>query len=94
MNTIKWWVDASYAAHDDMRGHTGGKMSMVKNGRRLIISISKNQNLNKKISTEEELIGADKAMLYMLWTRCFLEAQAYGIDVNVFYQYNTSAMLL
>ena len=21
---LKWWVDASYAAHDDMRGHTVG----------------------------------------------------------------------
>ena len=30
MNVLKWWVDASYAAHDDMRGHTRGKISMVK----------------------------------------------------------------
>ena len=30
MNVLKWWVDTSYAAHDDMRGHTRGKISMVK----------------------------------------------------------------
>ena len=26
VNVLKWWVDASYAAHDDMGGHTGGTM--------------------------------------------------------------------
>ena len=30
----------------------------------------------------------------MLWTRYFLEAQGYGIDENVLYQDNMSAMLL
>ena len=22
LNIVKWWVDASYTAHDDMRAHT------------------------------------------------------------------------
>ena len=52
VNVLKWWVDASYAAHDNMRGHTGGTMSMGKDGCGSIISISKKQNLNKKSSTE------------------------------------------
>ena len=26
VNVLKWWVDTSYAAHDDIRGHTGGTM--------------------------------------------------------------------
>ena len=39
VNVLKWWVGASYAAHDDMRGHTGGNMSMGKDGRGSIISI-------------------------------------------------------
>ena len=94
VNVLKWWVDASYAAHDDMRGHTGGTISMGKDGRGLIISISKKQKLNTKSSTEAELIGADGAMPQMLWTRYFMEAQEYGIDRNILYQDNTSAMLL
>ena len=61
-NVLKWWVDASYAAHDCMRGHTGGTMSMVKDGRGSIISIPKKQKLNTKSSTEAELIGADNEM--------------------------------
>ena len=27
---IRWWVDASFAVHMDMKGHTGGTMSMGK----------------------------------------------------------------
>ena len=49
VNVIKWWVDASYAAHDYMQGHTGGTMPMGVNGRGSIISISKKQKLNTKI---------------------------------------------
>ena len=33
VNVLKWWVDASYAAHDDMQGHTRGTMSMGNDGR-------------------------------------------------------------
>ena len=33
-------------------------------------------------------------MPQMLWTRYFLEAQGYGIDKNILYQGNMSAMLL
>ena len=69
VNVLKWWVDASYAAHEDMRGHTGGTMSMGKDGRISITSISKKQKINTKSSTEAELIGADNAMPQMLLTR-------------------------
>ena len=94
VNVLKWWVDTSYEAHVDMRGHTGGNMSMGKDVRGLIISISKKQKLNTKRLTEAELIGADDAMPHMLWTRYLLKAQGYGIDKNILYQDNTSAMLL
>ena len=69
-------------------------MAMVKDGCRSIIIISKKQKLNKKISTEAELIVADDAMPHMLWTRYFLEAKGYGIGKNILYQDNMSAMLL
>ena len=85
VNMLKWWVDTSYAAHEDKQGHTRGNMSMVKDGRGSLISISKKQNLNIKCSTEAELIGADNTMPQMLWTRYFLETQGYGIDKNILY---------
>ena len=73
VNVLKWWVNASYAAHDDMRGNTGGTMSMGKDGRGSIISISKKKYINTKNSTEAELIGADDTIPQMLWTGYFLE---------------------
>ena len=62
VNVLKWWVDASYAEHEDMLGHTRGTMSMGKDGCGLIIIISKKQYMNTKSSTEAELIGADDPM--------------------------------
>ena len=62
INVLNLWVDASYAAHDNMRGHTGGTMSMVKYGRGSIISISMKQNINTKRSTEAEIIGEEDVM--------------------------------
>ena len=59
LNVIKWWVDAFYVAHDDMRGHTGATMSL---GRRSVISMSKKKKLNTKSSNEAETIGADDAL--------------------------------
>ena len=77
-----------------MLGHIGRTMSMVKDGCRSIIIISKKHKLDTKSSTEAELLGADNAMPQMLWTRYFLEAQGYGIDENLLYQDNMSVMLL
>jgi hypothetical protein len=28
LNILKWWVDAAFAVHRDMRSHTGGTMSL------------------------------------------------------------------
>ena len=67
---------------------------MVKDGRGSIISILRKQKLNTKSLMEVGLIGEDYAMPHILWTRSFLEAQVYGINENILYQDNMSAMLL
>ena len=51
-NIIKWWADASYAVHPDMRSHTGGALSM---GGGVIYGTSTTQKLTSKSSTEAEL---------------------------------------
>ena len=53
-NVIKWWADASYAVHPDMRSHTGGAMSL---GQGVIYGTSTRQKLTTKSSTEAELAG-------------------------------------
>ena len=51
---VRWWIDASYAVHEDMKGHTGATLSLGKGG---IYSGSWKQKLVARSSTESELIG-------------------------------------
>ena len=91
LNVIKWWVDASYAIHPDMKVHTGANMSL---GGGSAISMSKKHKLNECSSTGAEVIGVDDVMLQMLWTKYFCEEQGYPIEENIMYQDNLSAMML
>jgi hypothetical protein len=91
LHTVRWWVDAAYAVHPDMKSHTGGAMSM---GLGVIYGTAKSQKLNTKSSTEAELVGTDDVMPQVLWTLYFLEAQGYKIDDNILYQDNKSSILL
>jgi hypothetical protein len=87
----KWWVDGSHATHPDMRGHSGGCMSL---GNGMPINTSTKQKLNTRSSTETELVAADDFMPIILWTNYFLEAQGYGHQDTILFQDNQSAMLL
>jgi hypothetical protein len=88
---LKWWVDASFAVHPNLRGHSGGGLSL---GRGFPIVSSTKQKLNTRSSTETELVGADDFMPAILWTRYFLKAQGYAILDNFLLQDNKSAILL
>jgi hypothetical protein len=77
---LMWYVDASFAVHPNMRGHTGGGLTL---GRGFPISASTKQKLNTRSSTESELVGVDDMMPIILWTRYFLLAQGYGIIENL-----------
>ena len=52
----KWWIDAAYEVHNDMRSHTGGVLSI---GKGAIGIYSRNQKINTKSSTEAEVVGVD-----------------------------------
>jgi len=91
LQVIKWWIDASFAVHADMRSHTGVAMSL---GKGAIYSASTKQKLNTKSSTEAELVGVDDGMPGVLWTRQFMEGQGYTIKDNIVYQDNQSTILL
>jgi hypothetical protein len=88
---VKWWVDASFAVHTDMKSHTGGMLSL---GKGSVYSASTRQKLNTKNSTEAELVGVDNVMPLILWTQYFLEVQGYGVVENKVFQDNQSAILL
>ena len=91
LHVIKWWIDASFAVHPDMKSHTGGCLSL---GRGSVYGTSTRQKLNTKSSTEAELVGMNDVLSQVLWTRYFLEAQGYEVRDNVVFQDNQSMMLL
>ena len=91
LNVIKWWVDASYAIHPDMKVHTGANMSL---GGGSAISMSKKHKLNECSSTGAEVIGADDVMPQMFWKKYFCEEQGYPIEEKIMYQDNLRAMML
>ena len=88
---LKWWVDASFAVHPNMRGQSGGGLSM---GRGFPIVSSTKQKLNTRSSTETEVVGADNFVPAMCWTRHFMLAQGCDVADNILCQDDKSAMLL
>ena len=63
-------------------------------GKGEIISLSKNQKMNTKSSTEAKLVGADDASSLILWTKLFLETEGYKFEQDILYQDNKSTILL
>jgi hypothetical protein len=88
---LHWYVDAAFAVHPNMRGHSRGALTL---GLGFPISSSGKQKLNTCSSTESELVGVDDLMSLILWSHNFLKAQAYAVVDNILHQDNRSAILL
>ena len=88
---MTWWVDASYAVHNDMKGHTGGTMSL---GHGSIYSSSTKQKLVSQSSTEAKRIGVYDILRQLVWTGNFMQAQGMNLRKVTLMQDNTSTILL
>jgi hypothetical protein len=88
---LTWYVDASFAVHPDMRGHTGGAMTM---GTGFFLDKSNKHKLNTRSSAESEIVAVNKLIPQILWARLFMKAQGFAVSNNILYQDNKSAMLL
>ena len=88
---VEWYIDASHAVHFDMKGHTGGTMTM---GKGSIYSTANSQKLVARSSTESELIAVYDVMPQVLWTQHFLDAQGHTVKNNIIHQDNKSSILL
>jgi hypothetical protein len=82
LNVIKWWVNDSFATHDNFQGHTGGTVPL---GKGSITRVSKKQKINTRSSTEAELVGAHYMLPQIMWIRYFIEAQGFNVDESIFY---------
>ena len=87
----RWYVDAAFAVHPDMRSHTGAFMTM---GRGAFISSSNKQKINTRSSTEAELIGVDDVISTIIWTKLFLQEQGINIKTHIVFQDSHSVMKL
>ena len=88
---MKCWVDASYAIHPDIRGHTGGCLTL---GRGMLHIRSSKQKLNTKSSIECEVVGTSDYLPFPIWFKFFIETQHYKLKGNELNQDNTSAIRL
>ena len=60
---LSWYVDASFAVHPDMRGHTGGAMTI---GRGFPLDKLTKHKLNSRSSTESEIVAVDNLIPQIL----------------------------
>ena len=79
---IKWYVDASYAIHNDCQGHIGAILTFRSGA---VTSFSQKQKMNAKSSAKAKLIGVNDAIPQILWTCYFLEHQGYHIISNTIF---------
>ena len=60
---IKWYVDAEFLVHKDMRSHTGGFMTMGTGGAFV------RSRIKIKSSTEANLFVVDDFLTQVIWTQ-------------------------
>jgi len=85
------YVDASHASHDDIRGQTGGCITM---GTGVIHNRSSKRKINTKSSCESELVGASDYLPYAICFMYFQKSQGYEIKKKIFFQYNENTIKL
>jgi hypothetical protein len=68
--TIKSYVNLSFAVHKDMRSHTGAIMTL---GKGAIFSNSTKQKVNARSLTKSKMIATDNTILKVLWANSLLK---------------------
>lgn len=88
---LEGYIDASFACHNDGKGHTGLVVTL---GGRTVLCMSSKQKLVTRDSTESELVGLSDKLMNVVQCYDFLIAQGLNCDVPVLYQDNTSTITL
>jgi len=90
LSVLNWYIDGSYAVHEEMKGHSG---SVLMIGDNVVLSRSNKQKINTGSSAEAELIAVDDTLPTVQWTRLFMKDQGYDLE-TVMKEDNKSTMLL
>ena len=90
LENLTWYIDGSYAVHEDMKGHTGVILSI---GGNVVLSRSNKHKMNARSSTEAELIAVDDTLPTIQWARLFMKDQGFEFK-TIRKEDNKSSMLL
>ena len=90
---MAWKIDASFAAHPDMRSHSGAVMSF-KEGKGSPMSASAKQKSKTNGSATAEPVSVDQVLPLAAWTPSFMNAQGHPVDENTVHQDNESVISL
>ena len=82
LECLSTYVDTYYAIHMDMKGHTGGLVSL---GRGIIYNKSSKQKINTKSLMESEVVGASDFIPLTMWLKRILQDLGYGMKRTIFY---------
>ena len=69
LSVIKWWVNVSFSAHPDCKGHTEEMMSL---GSGYIMELLRKKKINGRISTEANIVGIRKCLDTVLVVKILL----------------------
>ena len=87
------YVDASYAIHQDAKGHTGIVISMSRMGGPIYAKSIK-QKLVSRSSTESELIGLTECVGLVLWLRNVMASLNYSQPATIVFEDNQSTITM
>ena len=87
---MRWHIDVSFAVHNDMRGHTGGGLTL---GKGESFNSSHKKKINEKSSAEIEIIGVDNLLPQVSWMNYFTEAEGWMMNATA-HQDSESAISL
>jgi hypothetical protein len=90
MDELTWYVDGSYAIHDDMKGQSGAVLLV---GDNVVLTRSSKQKVNTRSSTEAEIIAIDDTLPTIQWAKSYLKDQGYDMD-TIIREDNKSTILL
>ena len=86
-------TDASYASHQDLKGHSGAIVS-IGNPNAPIHTLSKKQRIVTKSSTEAEILALESATDEILWSKRVLDELGHPQNTVPIEQDNKSAMII
>jgi hypothetical protein len=68
--TIKWYIDSSFAVHKEMRSHMGAVITL---GQGALILDSTKQKVNARSSMESKMVTVNNTIAKLLWTKNLLK---------------------